>query len=152
LKKPFNSVFTAATYNLGPETVSVPHWDFANLPFGLCAITAIGNFNPTKGGHIVLKECKLVIEFPPGSTILIPSAIIEHSNVPIAKGEKRYSFTQYSAGGLFRWVDNGFKTSEAYKAGLDRKGKEALKERNTKRWNFGLGLLTRIPFVKNQAD
>ncbi|KJA12682.1 hypothetical protein HYPSUDRAFT_210239 [Hypholoma sublateritium FD-334 SS-4] len=25
-------------------------------------------------------------------------------------GEKRASFTQYSAGGLFRWVDNGYKT------------------------------------------
>ena len=64
----------------------------------------LGDFDPTKGSHLVLWECKLVIEFPPGSTILIPSAIITHSNVPIQAGEKRYSVTQYATGVLFRWV------------------------------------------------
>ncbi|KAF8125540.1 hypothetical protein K438DRAFT_2002046 [Mycena galopus ATCC 62051] len=45
-----------------------------------------------------------------GSTILIPSAILRHSNVGIAANERRYSFTQYSAAGMFRWVDNGFRS------------------------------------------
>ena len=31
-------------------------------------------------------------------------------NVAIGPGEKRYSFTQYSAGGLFRWVEYGLRT------------------------------------------
>ncbi|KAJ7736060.1 hypothetical protein B0H14DRAFT_3516650 [Mycena olivaceomarginata] len=35
----------------------------------------------------------LVIEFPPGCTILIPSAAIYHSNIPIGRKEHRYSFT-----------------------------------------------------------
>ncbi|KAF8176160.1 hypothetical protein K438DRAFT_1770690 [Mycena galopus ATCC 62051] len=91
------STFAAATINFGPKT-------------GWCAITALGDFNPDRGGHLVLWDLKLVIRFPPGSTILIPSAILRHSNVNIAEGEKRYSFTQFTAAGLFRWVDNGFKS------------------------------------------
>ncbi|KAF7335068.1 hypothetical protein MVEN_02257300 [Mycena venus] len=41
--------------------------------------------------------------------ILIPSAVVTHSNTPIQEGEERYSLVQYSAGSLFRWVANGFK-------------------------------------------
>jgi hypothetical protein len=41
---------------------------------------------------------------------LIPSAILRHSNVGIGPNERRYSFTQYSAAGLFRWVSNGFRS------------------------------------------
>lgn len=112
LKKNFtNSVFTANTSNLGPQTICFKHADFANLPFGLCAITALGSFDPTKGGHLVLWECKLIIEFPSGSTILIPSAIIKHLNLPIQSHETRYSCTQYSAGALFHWIENGFQKS-----------------------------------------
>ncbi len=126
-----------------------PHLDFANLPFGFCAITALGDYDPTKGGHLILWECKLVIEFPPGSTILIPSAIITHSNVPIGAGEKRYSVTQYSAGALFRWVDNGFQTAVAYRASLTLEEKLELEATNTRRWEFGLGLLPKLN-VKNK--
>jgi hypothetical protein len=56
---------------------------------------------------------QLVIEFPPGSTILIPSSILSHSNTAVDDQEHRYSFTQYAAGGLFRWVDNGFRTLDS---------------------------------------
>ncbi|KAJ7791104.1 hypothetical protein B0H13DRAFT_2394385 [Mycena leptocephala] len=41
--------------------------------------------------------------FPPGSTLLIPSALVQHSNVPIRAHEQRSSITQYTAGSLFRW-------------------------------------------------
>ncbi|SJL00827.1 uncharacterized protein ARMOST_04141 [Armillaria ostoyae] len=58
------------------------------------------------GGHLVLWDLKLVIEFPPGSCILLPSALLEHSNLPIQDGEHRSSFVMYSAAGLFRWVEN----------------------------------------------
>jgi hypothetical protein len=36
--------------------------------------------------------------------MFIPSGAITHENVPIAEGEARYSFTMYTAGGLFRYV------------------------------------------------
>ncbi|KAJ6449033.1 hypothetical protein C8R47DRAFT_926704, partial [Mycena vitilis] len=60
-----------------------------------CAITALGTFDYTKGGHLILWDCKLILEFPPGTTTLIPSTAIFHFNIPISQGEHHYSFTQY---------------------------------------------------------
>ncbi len=96
-----NSIFSCATFNFGPRTLCFRHTDSGNLPFGWCTITALGWFDPKRGGHLVLWDLKLIIDFPPGSTILIPSAILLHSNTAIAPGERRYSFTQYTSGGLF---------------------------------------------------
>ncbi|KAG1837451.1 hypothetical protein DFJ58DRAFT_718875 [Suillus subalutaceus] len=110
-----NSVFAATTFNLGPSTVTFDHTDNANFASGMCSITALGNFNPTNGGHLILFDLGLIIQFPPGATILIPSAILRHGNISIAPLEKRLSFTQYFAGGLIRWVDYGFRTEKAVK-------------------------------------
>ncbi|KAF9039082.1 hypothetical protein BJ165DRAFT_1329838, partial [Panaeolus papilionaceus] len=141
LKRPFEqSVFSAATYNLGPNTICFPHTDFANLPFGWCAITALGSFNHTKGGHLVLWDCRLVIQFPPGSTILLPSALICHSNTQIGPTETHYSFTSYTAGSLFRWVDLGFQTMESFKAGLSSVQKTEFTKSQELRWKWGLSL------------
>jgi hypothetical protein len=147
LVRPFDSIFTAASYNLGPQTVSYPHIDFGNLPFGWCAITALGSFDPVKGGHIVLWECKLVVEFPPGSTILIPSGVVHHSNTKIGAGETRYSFAQYCAGGLFQWVDNGFKTVADFLSTSNAEERGVAAKANEGRWEFGLSLFRKVPFV-----
>ncbi|KAH6870861.1 hypothetical protein BKA70DRAFT_1242183 [Coprinopsis sp. MPI-PUGE-AT-0042] len=77
------------------------------------SVQALGRFDSTKGGHLVLPDLKVVIEFPAGSLILIPSATLTHANTPVQDGEVRLSFTQFSAGGLFRYVDNGFWTETA---------------------------------------
>ncbi|KAJ7310640.1 hypothetical protein DFH08DRAFT_918250 [Mycena albidolilacea] len=98
------SIFAACTFNFGPRAITCPHLDFANLAWGWCTITALGTFDPDAGGHLILWDLQLVIRFPPGSTVFIPSAIIRHSNIGILSHEMRSSFTQYTAGGLFRWV------------------------------------------------
>lgn len=108
------SIFAACSVNMGPRTVSFPHRDFANLTWGWCSITALGSYSPDLGGHIVLWDLNPIIRFPPGSTILIPSALIKHSNTSIREGETRYSIAQYSAGGLFRWAANGFQSEETW--------------------------------------
>jgi len=136
-----NSVFSATTYNLGPRTVCFKHTDFANLPFGLCAVTALGSYDATKGGHLVLWECRLVIEFPPGSTILLASGVIAHSNVPVQLDETRYSVVQYSAGALFRWVENGFQPSRDYLHSLSEADLRKVQENDANRWLFGRSLL-----------
>lgn len=100
-------IFAACSFNLGPRTVTYPHVDVGYLIFGWCAITALGNFDPDVGRHLILWDLGLIIRFPPGSTILIPSALLCHSFTSIREHETRYSFTQYTAGGLFRWVDDG---------------------------------------------
>ncbi|KAJ7744929.1 hypothetical protein B0H16DRAFT_1727129 [Mycena metata] len=99
--QPFlNSIWSACTFNLGPQTCCLGHRDFGNLAFGWCAITALGDYDYTKGGHLILWDCKLILEFPPGTTLFIPSAALFHSNIPIGIGECRHSFTQYTAGGF----------------------------------------------------
>ncbi|KAK7471902.1 hypothetical protein VKT23_000003 [Stygiomarasmius scandens] len=103
-----NSIFACATYNVGPQTISVEHLDYMNYIYGWCSVTSLGHFNYKKGGHLILWDLKVVIEFPPGWTMLIPSAYLRHSNTTIGPGETRYSFTQYTAGAIFRYVEDGF--------------------------------------------
>ncbi|KAJ7160680.1 hypothetical protein C8R43DRAFT_881480 [Mycena crocata] len=145
LHRPFlNGIWSAVTFNLGPYTCALGHRDFANLAFGWCAITALGYFNYQKGGHLILWDCHLVLEFPPGCTILIPSAAIFHSNIPISNTERRYSFTQYTAGGLFRWVEHGFKTEEEYMATLTRREREEEQQLGLERAREGAGMFSTL--------
>ncbi|KAJ7245963.1 hypothetical protein C8J57DRAFT_1523833 [Mycena rebaudengoi] len=133
------SIFAACTFNFGPHAITVPHLDFGNLAWGWCSITALGNFDPDLGGHLILWDLKLVIRFPPGSTILIPSAIIRHLNVPVQAHERRFSFTQYSAGGLFRWIRNGFQTEEAFQQKASASEKASRNAESEVRWAEGMG-------------
>ncbi|KAJ7173838.1 hypothetical protein C8R46DRAFT_892908, partial [Mycena filopes] len=132
------SVFAACTFNFGPSTVTFPHVDAANLAWGWCCITALGAFNPDLGGHLILWDLNLVIRFPPGSTILIPSALLRHSNVSIRQGETRYSLTQYTAGSLFRWVKNGNRSDLAFFANATAKDLEEREEARAERWEDGV--------------
>ena len=97
----------------------------------------------------MLWDLQLAIEFPPGSTILIPSAVLHHSNIPIQKGEERYSFTQYTAGGLFRWVDHGFQKEDEYCSSLLKEGAIEEEEAMRRRWMMGLGLFSTLDELKN---
>lgn len=103
--------FVGLTFNIGPKVCTKPHKDRHDLSWGWCAVTSLGSFDHTKGGHLVLWDLKLVVEFPAYSTIFIPSAILWHSNTAVGDGEQRSSVTQYNSGGLFRWVayDNSLK-------------------------------------------
>ncbi|KAJ3718907.1 hypothetical protein C8R42DRAFT_541476, partial [Lentinula raphanica] len=86
------------------------HRDFLNWPFGWCAITALGKFDPRRSACLVLWELKLIVDFPHAATVLIPSLVITHSNTPVHPNDVRMSFTQYTAGSIFRWVENGCMT------------------------------------------
>ncbi|KAF9491825.1 hypothetical protein BDN71DRAFT_1397732, partial [Pleurotus eryngii] len=95
------SVFPCATFNFGPNACCFKHRDTQNLAFGWCSITALGRFDHTKGGHLVLWDAKLIVEFPPHSTILIPSSTVLHSNIEVCSSEERASVTRYCSGGIF---------------------------------------------------
>ncbi|KAK7032457.1 hypothetical protein VNI00_013015 [Paramarasmius palmivorus] len=122
-----DGVFTAATFNFGGNVWTYKHRDFFNWAFGWCFITALGRFDATRGGQLVMWELKLVVDFPHAATIALPSAVITHSNVPIRSGDERTSFTQYSAGPIFRWVENGFRTEKQLEA-EDSAAYEKMKE------------------------
>ncbi|PBK66190.1 hypothetical protein ARMSODRAFT_989542 [Armillaria solidipes] len=138
------SIFATVTFNFGPRMLCFCHTDSSNLPFSWCTITALRRFNHWQGGHLILWDLKLVIDFPPGSTILIPSAILWHSNTNIGRREQRYSFTQYTSGGLFWWVDHNFQTSKEYWGSLKQDQHAAAQRMQQGRWEFGLSMFSML--------
>jgi hypothetical protein len=105
-----NSILPAATFNFRPQVATFEHTDPCNIAYGLCDIHALGSFDPKAGGHLILFDIKVAIEFPSGSTVQIPSAVLWHGNAAVQPREMRLSFTQYFAGGLIRWVRYGFRS------------------------------------------
>ena len=118
-----------------------------------CPLTALGRFDHTKGGHLILANLKLYCQFPSGSTILIPSACVEHANTPIQEGETRLSLAQYAAGGLFRWVAYGFRSGTALlKTAAGRKEKEMFDREEGVRWMGGLALFSKASELKADLE
>ena len=91
--------FGAGSINFGPKTECYPHRDWGNVSWGECVLAAFGDYNAEEGGHLAFWDLGLVVRFPPGSVIFLPSALVRHSNTPVAPHECRYSFTQYMPGG-----------------------------------------------------
>jgi hypothetical protein len=125
LQRPFpKSAYPGLTINFGPRTVCHDHLDCTNAAGVPCAITALGDFDHHKGGHLVLFDLKLIVPFPSGSTILLPSASLRHGNLGIQDGETRMSMTQYCSGGLLRHYDYGFKMYKGENGMSEAKRKE----------------------------
>lgn len=121
LKYPYEDhPFASVTFNIGPSACTKPHRDVMNLTWGWCAVTSLGDYDHTKGGHLILWDLSLAIQFPPYSTIFIPSAVLTHSNTAVGPTEHRSSITQYNSAGLFRWVAYG----NSLKDGREVSGRE----------------------------
>lgn len=139
-----NSIFPATSFNCGPRTVALKHTDFGNISHGICALTALGSFNHLLGGHLVLFDLKIAVQFPSGSTALIPSGCVSHGNTPIQENETRMSIAQYASGGLFRWVAYGFQSAKSLiqtAEGRDRKA--AIDMKAGERWKLGLAMFSK---------
>ncbi|KAJ7747907.1 hypothetical protein DFH07DRAFT_962327 [Mycena maculata] len=144
LRRPFpKSVFASVAFNFGSNVWTFKHRDVCNLPYGWCAVQSLGRFDATKGGHLIFWDLKMVVEFPAGALILLPSATIAHSNIPVQDGEERMSFTQFTAGGLFRYIDNGFRTQDKLAAEDPEEFARLMKLRES-RWQDGLALFSTL--------
>lgn len=143
IKRILPSVYPAFTFNLGPRTVTVEHYDSRNKANGWIAITAFGNYNADLGGHLIMRELGLMVRFPPGSTILFPSAIIRHGNAPIQKGEFRMSITLYTAGALFQYADFGFQLKETAMTKDPKLYKEILAKEETA-WEEAMEIYSKV--------
>ncbi|KAH9475966.1 hypothetical protein JR316_0011531 [Psilocybe cubensis] len=135
------SIFPSMSTNISPQAQTVRHRDLKNCPFGWCAVQAFGHFDPKQGGHLILWELGLAIEFPPGSTILLPSATLSHSNTKILDDEERASLTYYCHGGLFRWVEYDFQIEKDLKHNNPALFNQIWRDRPA-RWNLGLSLFS----------
>jgi hypothetical protein len=150
-----SSVFPAATFNCGPATYTRRHRDNNNLAHGLCTIFSGGNFDSKKGGHIIIFDLKLVIEFPPGSIVIIPSGSLDHGNVPIQPGETRVSFTQYCAGAIMRWTEYGFQTwRQLEKLGTPEAQNAmcGILESNKRRWSWAMALFSTVDTLRDDRE
>jgi hypothetical protein len=106
---------------------------------------SFGSFNPVLGGHMILWDLGIFVQFPPGSQVLLPSAIAYHSNTKISDDETRSSFTQFCPGGIFRWMDAGCKLEK----GLSGNEKENyLRQRKERRKLLSLDLFSTIDELK----
>jgi hypothetical protein len=91
----------------------------------------------------VLWDLKLVVEFPPDALILLPSATIAHSNIPVDTGDKHILFTQFTSGGLFRYTDNRFRIQVDFTA-EDPVGYTKAMDARASRWAEGLALYSTV--------
>ncbi|KAJ7430097.1 hypothetical protein B0H11DRAFT_1727162, partial [Mycena galericulata] len=96
LQRPFPGPWTSATFEFGEETISTPSW-CDKIGWWLLCITALGNYDPDRGGQLILWDLGRVLRFPPGTTIFLPP-ILRYSITKIQAGETRYSLTRYAAG------------------------------------------------------
>lgn len=140
-----NSIYPMITINCGPETECLEHTDQGNAAGFMCAITCVGNHNHKSGGHIILYNLKTYVEFPSGTTVYLPSASMSHGNVPIRRGESRFSITQYCPGGLLRWVHYGFQSAKSLLSQQNGKAEKAeLDGSPGSRWAWSLGLFSKV--------
>jgi hypothetical protein len=133
--------------NLGLQSTSCPHTDDGNLAQSWCSITPLGHFDAQKGGHLVLWDLGLVIDFPAGSTVLIPSALILHSNTSIGDGETQFSIVQYAAGGLFCWANNGHMTEKDKQAKMSIEGQESTEQ--MLHWEKAVNMFTKVDELRD---
>ena len=149
LPKPFpRSIFPGCSINFGGEVWCYPHRDSNNLGGGICAIKALGRFDHRRSAHLVLKEAKVVVEFPAATTAFILSASCTHSNTPVQEGDQRISMTQYAAGPIFRYVENGFMTEKA----LCTLDPQKWAENEALKGDAWLRALHRIPTVSSMIE
>jgi hypothetical protein len=137
LRRPYDNqlgVYPSRSINLGFQSTSHPHTDEENLAQSWCSVTPVGLFNAKQGGHLVLWDLGLAIDFPAGSTALIPSALILHSNTSIQDRETRFSIVQYVGGGLFRWAN------KSHAGGTNAMGDLG----QTGQWKKALNMFTRV--------
>lgn len=109
------SIFPGMSVNFGGKVACYRHRDTNNLAYGICAITPVGRFDHTQSAQLVLEEPRLIVEVPAASTAFIMSSCCTHSNLPLGPEEIRFSFTQYAAGPIFRYVQNHCMTEKALK-------------------------------------
>ncbi|KAJ7631499.1 hypothetical protein B0H17DRAFT_1217865 [Mycena rosella] len=88
-------VFSCAAFNFGPHvwTFAIGH---AERPIRLVPVQSASEFDATRSGHLVLWDLKLAVEFLHGALILLPSATITHSNIPVHLRRHARLFTQFT--------------------------------------------------------
>ncbi|KAK6997350.1 hypothetical protein R3P38DRAFT_2563409 [Favolaschia claudopus] len=113
------SIFSAATLELGGPHFNIRdhRGDLRDMePAGWNILTALGKFRSLYGGHVIFWELGLVVQFPPGSSILLPAGLIHYSFVKVEEEETRLSMLQWAGAGVRRFLDNGGRLDKDFAA------------------------------------
>ncbi|KAJ7251039.1 hypothetical protein C8J57DRAFT_1078341 [Mycena rebaudengoi] len=106
INPPFkHSVFSTAEWCFG-DAASPPVKHKFDVFYTFCAITAIGDYAPSRGQIIFWKDGN-ALPFIPGTTVLFPAGCQNYSFAAVQNQETRFYFKQYFNAALFRWVDKG---------------------------------------------
>jgi hypothetical protein len=138
--------FAAATINLGQQSVTDWHLDSKNLVFGLCCIVVFGRFNHRQSAQLILKEPRVVMELRRGDVCFVPSGSVTHRNAPLNPWETRFAMIFYTAGGVFRYIFQGFQL-----AGPQRISSDMVKEAGQVRWQAGWSLFSTLKSLRDAA-
>jgi hypothetical protein len=108
---PFHSsIYPACTFHFGPQSVSCTQQDMPGFPR---AMSALGDFDDVRGGHLVLVDHDLAIQFPSGTSIVI-SSTTRYRIAAVSAGEHHYTLTQYFPTSLVNYIErNGMPTEDA---------------------------------------
>jgi hypothetical protein len=83
------------------------------------------------------------VEFPPSSTILIPSALITHYNTPVKDNETRFSIVQYVQGAYLGGLRMGSRQIRHGMKMLPAEMKEQRERDDAERWEKFLDMFTK---------
>ncbi|KAJ7816878.1 hypothetical protein B0H14DRAFT_3475060 [Mycena olivaceomarginata] len=114
-------LFAACTFNFGPRAITRPPTSTSQTLLGAGVQSPLSaTSTPTFSGHLILWDSPPRHSFPPpGSTLLIPSAL-------------------YTAGSLFRWVRNGCQTDAAFQSSASTEEKAVRAAEDAQRWEEGV--------------
>ncbi|KAJ7217453.1 hypothetical protein C8J57DRAFT_1095808, partial [Mycena rebaudengoi] len=110
LHRVYPGAFSAAEFHLG-GLESPPRLHDKDFLHGWRALTSFGKYDSRFGGDLILWDEGLVIRFPPGATVLFPAVLMHYSFCMVRDGETLYNFSQYAPAGLFRYIDNGYRSN-----------------------------------------
>lgn len=137
--------FPALTINAGRVTVCHPHRDSPNDAAGICLDWVLGSYDVRRGGQLVLHEPRKILALEPGRVVLFPSAIVTHETIPISPGEWRSGVTGYAAGGLWRYMAQGFATRAVFEATAGEAELDEHDARGNHRWETNVKRYMTLP-------
>jgi hypothetical protein len=104
-KPPQPTAFAQVEYSFSIAD-SHPRQQLRDHPTGWTAFTSVGHYDPIESS-LILWHDRTVVEFPPGSTFLMPAGLCSVSFTAVSEPSSRMLISQSCDGELFRYVDGG---------------------------------------------
>ncbi|KAF7294447.1 hypothetical protein MKEN_01437200 [Mycena kentingensis (nom. inval.)] len=70
-------------------------------------VTVVGNWDPRRGGHLMLHDDGTMMPLRPGATFVVPAGTKRYGFVPVGEGEHQYMVCQFFHGSVLRWMEKG---------------------------------------------